>query len=198
MKSCTISLSRRRAVGATLLLPFIPATASSSVAPLPELDVPYVPTPPEVVDKMLELARIRPGDLVYDLGCGDGRIVIAAASRFGARGVGIDIDPQRIAEAKANAITTGVADRTRFEVGDLFKSDFSDADAVMLYLLPAVNVQLRPQLWQQLRIGTRVVSHQFHMGPEWPPEQTVTLTPQTVYAWTIDARVKAMLHRGQG
>jgi SAM-dependent methyltransferase len=197
MKACTVSLSRRRAVTASLLLPLVPAAARANTI-APALDVPYVPTPPQVVDKMLELARIRAGDLVYDLGCGDGRIVIAAASRFGARGVGIDIDPQRIAEAKANAITAGVADRTRFEVGDLFASNFADADVVMLYLLPAINVRLRPQLWQQLKIGTRVVSHQFNMGPEWPPEQTVTLDPQTVYSWTIDARVKAMLHRGQG
>jgi ribosomal protein L11 methylase PrmA len=149
-----------------------------------------------VVDKMLELATLRPGHLVYDLGCGDGRIVIAAAERLGARGIGIDIDPQRIEEAKANARRAGVADRTEFIVADLFQSNFADADAVMIYLLPAINRRLRPLLWRQLRVGTRVVSHAFDMGDEWPPEQTVNVGRRTVYAWTVDERVKALAHRG--
>lgn len=189
-----ISMPRRRALAATLLLPL-----SGHADPgTPALDVPYVPTPPEVVDKMLELADLRPGQLVYDLGCGDGRIVVAAARRHGARGVGIDIDPQRIAEALANAAAAGVAERTRFMVGDLFEADFSDADVVMLYLLPALNRRLRPQLWRQLKVGTRVVSHEFDMGAEWPPQHVVRVDHRTVYSWTVDARVKALAQRTPG
>jgi SAM-dependent methyltransferase len=193
------ALSRRRFGAAAALLPLLhptwrPALAREEVPP--PLDVPYVPTPMPVVDKMLELAAIRPGQLVYDLGCGDGRIVIAAAERLGARGIGIDIDPQRIEEAKANARRAGVADRTEFIVADLFQSNFADADAVMIYLLPAINRRLRPLLWRQLRVGTRVVSHAFDMGDEWPPEQTVNVGRRTVYAWTVNERVKALARRG--
>lgn len=193
MKPMPIAVPRRRILAAGLMLPL---AARAQTSP-PPLDVPYVPTPPEVVAKMLEMAEVRRGDMVYDLGCGDGRIVIAAAREFGARGVGIDIDPQRIAEAKANAIAAGVADRTRFEVGDLFKSDFSDADVVTLYLLPDINLRLRPRLWRQLRIGTRVVSHEFSMG-DWRPAQAAMVDGRSVLRWTIDARIKAMVHRGEG
>ena len=147
--------------------------------------VPYVPTPQEVVDKMLEMAKVGRNDVVYDLGCGDGRIVITAAKRHGARGVGIDLNPERIAEANANLKAAGVGDRVRFIEGDLFKSDFHEATVVTLYLLPTVNVALRPQLWQQLDVGTRVVSHAFDMGPEWPPERTATVDGRNVYFWTI-------------
>jgi SAM-dependent methyltransferase len=151
----------------------------------PALDVPYVPTPPEVVDKMLEMAQVGPKDLLYDLGCGDGRIVIAAAKQHGARGVGIDIDPERIAEARANAKKEGVTKRAQFRVGDLFKSDFSSATVVTLYLLPVINERLRPQLWRQLKVGTRVVSHAFDMGEAWPHEHTEQVAGKTVYSWTI-------------
>jgi SAM-dependent methyltransferase len=149
------------------------------------LDVPYVPTPPEVVTKMLEMGSVGSADLVYDLGCGDGRIVIAAAKDRGARGVGIDIDPERIDEARANARAAGVTDRVQFLVGDLFKSDFSPATVVTLYLLPVINQQLRPQLWRQLAVGTRVVSHEFDMGVTWPPERTVMVGTRRLLAWTI-------------
>jgi SAM-dependent methyltransferase len=195
--SCA-GLSRRRLGAAAALLPLLQAAGAPALAqdPAPPLDVPYVATPRPVVDKMLELAAIQPGQMVYDLGCGDGRIVIAAAERFGARGVGIDIDPLRIAEAEANARRAGVAERTQFRVADLFQSDFSDADVVMLYLLPAINRRLRPLLWQQLREGTRVVSHAFDMGEQWPPQQTVSVGLRTVYAWTVDARVKALAQHG--
>lgn len=193
MKPTSIALPRRRILAAGLMLPL----AARADPGTPPLDVPYVPTPPEVVAKMLEMAEVRRGDLVYDLGCGDGRIVITAAREFGARGVGIDIDPARIVEAKANAAAAGVADRTRFEVADLFESDFSDADVVTLYLLPAINLRLRPQLWRQLKIGTRVVSHEFDMG-DWPPQQTAQVGMRQVHRWTIDARNKAMAHRGEG
>jgi SAM-dependent methyltransferase len=199
MSSSAICLPRRRLAAGALLLPLLPPSLSRAAQAdqsTPPLDVPYVPTPPEVVDKMLELARVQRGDVVYDLGCGDGRIVIAAVARFGARGVGIDIDPRRIEEAKANAVQAGVADRTRFEVADLFQSNFADANVVMLYLLPAINRRLRPMLWRQLQIGTRVVSHAFDMGDEWPPEQTVRVGFRTVHSWTVDARVKVLAHRG--
>lgn len=160
-----------------------PAQAQS----LPErsLDVPYVPTPEPVVDRMLELAKVGKNDVVYDLGCGDGRIVITAAKRYGARGVGVDLNPQRISEANANAKAAGVQDRVKFMVGDLYKADFSGANVVTLYLLSSVNRQLRPQLWKQLKIGTRVVSHAFDMGPEWPPEKVETVDGNKIYVWTI-------------
>jgi len=153
--------------------------------PPPVLDVPYVPTPPEVVEKMLELAQVGAKDVVYDLGCGDGRIVIAAAKQRGARGVGIDIDPERIGEARANAQKEGVADQARFRVGDLFKSDFSRATVVTLYLLPEINRRLRPQLWRQLKVGTRVVSHEFDMGDAWPPDRSEMVGARRVHSWTI-------------
>lgn len=160
-----------------------------------KLDVPYVPTPQEVVNKMLDMAKVKEGDMVYDLGCGDGRIVITAAQR-GARGVGIDLNPQRISEAKANAKEAGVEDRVQFMVGDLFKADFSKADVVTLYLLPSVNRALRPQLWKQLKVGTRVVSHDFDMGPEWPPERTEKVDYKTIYYWTITEENKKAVGMG--
>ncbi len=161
----------------------------------PKLDVPYVPTPQEVVDKMLEMAKVKEGDMLYDLGCGDGRIVITAAKR-GARGVGIDLNPQRISEAKQNAKEAGVDDRVKFMVGDLFKADFAQADVVTLYLLPSVNRALRPQLWRQLKVGTRVVSHDFDMGPEWPPERTEKVDYKTIYYWTITEENKKAIGMG--
>lgn len=159
----------------------------------PRLDVPYVPTPQEVVDKMLDLAKVGKNDVLFDLGCGDGRIVVTAAKARGARGTGIDIDPTRIAEAKENAKKAGVSDRAQFRVGDLFKTDFSSASVVTLYLLPTINAKLRPQLWKQLKVGTRVVSHAFDMGSEWPAEKTVEVDGRTIYYWTItEANKKAV------
>lgn len=178
------SMSTRRrgflALGSLLL---VPAWAQERRAPA--LDVPYVPTPKDVVDRMLEIAGVGPRDLVYDLGCGDGRIVITAVTKLGARGVGIDLDPARIREARANARREGVQDKVRFMVGDLFASDVSPATVVTLYLLPRINRRLRPQLWRQLAVGTRVVSHEFDMGPEWPPERTEKVGVRTIHAWTI-------------
>jgi SAM-dependent methyltransferase len=155
------------------------------------LDVPYVPTPQPVVDKMLDMAKVRKGDVLYDLGCGDGRIVITAAKERGARGVGIDLNPQRISEANANAKAAGVADAVKFVQGDLFAADISDATVVTLYLLPDINRKLRPQLWKQLKVGTRVVSHDFDMGDEWPPEKVEKVAGKTVYYWTISKANKA-------
>lgn len=180
----------RRAFGRTLLCTpaFLALPAWSQTAPpqaIPHLDVPYVPTPQPVVDRMLQIAKVRRSDVVYDLGCGDGRIVITAARDRGARGVGIDIDPRRIAEAKENAQKAGVGSRVQFLVADLFESDFSRASVVTLYLLPAINQRLRPQLWRQLKVGTRVVSHDFDMGDEWPPDRMDRVENKTLYAWTI-------------
>jgi cyclopropane fatty-acyl-phospholipid synthase-like methyltransferase len=148
-------------------------------------DVFYVPTPPAVVDAMLEMAKITSSDVVYDLGCGDGRIPIAAAQKYGARGIGIDIDPARIAEAKENAKAAGVTDKVTFLEQDLFTSDFKDATVVTLYLLPSLNQKLMPKLKAELKPGTRIVSHAFDMGPEWPPEERREVDGKTIYFWTI-------------
>ncbi|HYE40102.1 MAG TPA: class I SAM-dependent methyltransferase [Ramlibacter sp.] len=179
---------RRRLVLAGLAVAPLPVWAQDPAKP--KLDVHYVPTPQEVVDKMLEMAQVDSSDVLYDLGCGDGRIVITAASKFGARGVGIDLDPERIAEARANARSAGVEKRVQFRQANLFKSDFSRATVVTLYLLPALNERLRPQLWRQLKPGTRVISHAFNMGAEWPPEQTERVDNKTIFAWTIKSEHK--------
>jgi ubiquinone/menaquinone biosynthesis C-methylase UbiE len=151
------------------------------------LDVPFVPTPENVVAKMLELAKVAPTDVVYDLGSGDGRIVIAAARRHGARGVGIDIDPQRVTEARANARKAGVAGRVEFHEGDLFKADIRAASVVTLYLLPSLNLRLRPKLLAELKPGTRVVSYGFDMG-NWAPHATLQVESSTVYLWVVPER----------
>jgi SAM-dependent methyltransferase len=167
------------------------ATPTASQTPKEvKKDVPYVPTPQNVVDEMLTLANVKKDDVVYDLGCGDGRLVITAVKKFGAkRGFGVDIDPQRIEESNANAKAAGVTDRVSFAVQDLFQTDLKDASVVTLYLLPAVNLRLRPKLLSELKPGTRVVSHSFDMG-DWKPEKTVTVQPggQTLYFWTIPAK----------
>jgi SAM-dependent methyltransferase len=165
-----------------------PATSQIEVEPEIQKDVPYVPTSHETVAKMLEMASIDKNDLVYDLGSGDGRIVIAAAKKYGARGVGIDIDPERIAEANANAKEAGVTDRVRFIQGDLFQADLRPATAVTLYLLSSVNLRLRPTLLEQLRPGTPVVSHDFDMG-EWEPDQETTRAGDDIFLWIIPAKV---------
>jgi len=151
------------------------------------LDVPYVPTPIAVVDAMLDLAKVGKSDTVYDLGCGDGRIVVRAASRFGCRGVGVDLNPERVKEAKENANRSRVTELTRFEVGDVFDFDFSPASVVTMYLLPSVNLKLRPRLLKELKPGTRLVSHDFHMG-DWKAETTREVGRSTIYLWTIPAR----------
>jgi precorrin-6B methylase 2 len=148
-------------------------------------DVPYVPTMPEIVDQMLRLANVGRDDVVYDLGCGDGRLVIAAVKKFGAkRGVGVDIDPERIKESDENARAAGVADRVKFIEQDLFKADIREATVVTLYLLPDVNLRLRPKLWAELRPGTRVVSNAFDMG-DWKYERVAFVGENPIYFWTI-------------
>uniref|UniRef100_UPI000652645F RNA methyltransferase n=1 Tax=Salinibacter ruber (strain DSM 13855 / M31) TaxID=309807 RepID=UPI000652645F len=150
--------------------------------------VPYVPTPKPVVDRMLELADVDETDVLYDLGSGDGRIVIRAARTHGARGVGIEIDPDLVKKARKNAKEAGVADLVEFRQGDLFEADISEATVVTLYLLPSVNQKLRPILFEQLSPGTPVVSHDFDMG-RWAPDRTVDLEGDTVYRWTIPEEI---------
>jgi len=153
-----------------------------------DLDVPYVPTHEDVVAEMLNMAGVREDDVVYDLGCGDGRIVITAAKEKGARGVGVDIDPERIRESKRNAKEMKVDDRVRFTQQDLFKTDFSEATVVTLYLLPRVNLQLRPKLLNELKPGTRIVSHDFDMD-DWRPDQYAEVGNAQVYYWVVPANV---------
>ena len=160
------------------------SAAQKTVAPSRAPDVIYVPTPPEVVKTMLETAGVTAKDLVYDLGCGDGRIVIAAAKSYGARGIGIDIDPQRIREARANAAAAGVDDRVKFIQGDLFETDLRPATVVTLYLLESLNLKLQPKLVSELKPGTRIVSHAFSMGP-WTPDRELNVEGRRVYLWTI-------------
>jgi cyclopropane fatty-acyl-phospholipid synthase-like methyltransferase len=159
-------------------------------APAPEqvlINPPYVTSSPQIVHAMLRLANVGSSDVVYDLGCGDGRIVISAAKSYGARGVGVDNDPGRIDEARANARTAGVMDRVNFEVKDLFETDIHDATVVAMYLLPEVNMRLRPRLIRELKPGTRVVSHSFNMG-DWKPDKELRVDGNPVYLWTIPER----------
>ncbi|WP_426749560.1 SAM-dependent methyltransferase [Myxococcus sp. Y35] len=160
--------------------------STSGTAPSP--DVPYVPTPEEAVDGMLALAGVKPGDTVYDLGSGDGRIVISAVQKHGAkRGVGVDINPERITEANQNASQAGVKNKVEFRQGDLFDANISDASVVTLYLLPSVNERLKPKLLKELKPGTRIVSHSFDMG-DWEPTKTVQSGGRTLYLWVVPER----------
>jgi ribosomal protein L11 methylase PrmA len=144
----------------------------------------YVPTDQAVVDKMLEMAKVKKDDIVFDLGCGDGRIVCSAAKKYGARGIGIDIDPARIKEANENAKTANVTRLVTFRQEDLFLAGWKEASVITLYLLPELNLKLRPRLWAELKPGTRIVSHAFDMG-DWKPEKKLESNGRTVYFWTI-------------
>jgi cyclopropane fatty-acyl-phospholipid synthase-like methyltransferase len=159
--------------------------AQAPAAQLRQPDVIYVPTPPEVVQAMLDVAQVKNTDIIYDLGSGDGRIPITAAQKFGARGVGIDINPERIKEANENLKKANVGDKVRFVNADLFETNISEATVVTLYLLQSLNEKLRPKLFQELKPGTRVVSHAFSMGDAWPPEKTLNVNGRMVYFWTI-------------
>lgn len=170
-------------VGAMTILPAQPQAAVEPRRP----DVIFVPTPTEVVDAMLAMAQVKPGDVLYDLGSGDGRIPIAAARKFGVRAVGIDIDPQRIKEARANAKAANVEDKVTFRQEDLFKTDFSEASVVTLYLLDTLNEKLRPRLLAELKPGTRIVSHAFRMG-DWEPQKTQDVNGSMIYFWTVPPR----------
>jgi predicted RNA methylase len=156
--------------------------------------VAYIPTPQWLVERMLEVGDVSEDDVVYDLGSGDGRLVITAAKRYGARGVGVEIEPELVRTARAKARLAGVSDRVTFRQGDLFEADLHDATVVTLYLRERLNVRLRPTLLRQLEPGDRVVSHRFGMG-NWPPDRVVTTGGRTIYRWTIPAQVPDSLLR---
>jgi SAM-dependent methyltransferase len=180
-----------------LALAVVPLAAAAQDA-LKDLDTPYVPTPQVVVDRMLELARLKSGETVIDLGSGDGRIMIEAASKYGARGFGVEIDPRLVKLSNENAAKAGVADRVQFLQQDLFKTDFHDANVLTLYLLPDVNLALRPKILAELKPGARVVSHDYGMG-DWRPDaqETIAAPDKTVgarkesqvFLWTVPANV---------
>jgi len=157
-----------------ILVLFASLAVAQTSHPKRQVDVPYVPTTEEAVKAMLKLAEVKKSDIVYDLGCGDGRIVIAAAKEYGAHGVGIDINPERIQEAEANAKKAGVEKLVRFEENDLFDADIHDATVVTLFLLNSVNLKLRPKLLKDLKPSTRIVSNTFNMG-DWKPDKEFTL-----------------------
>lgn len=169
----------------------VAAEDAAATAPTREPDVVYVPTPQPVVDAMLNMAGVKAGDVLYDLGSGDGRIPITAARRFGIRATGIDINPERISEANANAEEAGVTDKVTFKQADLFEEDFSDATVVTLYLLESLNVKLRPRLLAELKPGTRIVSHAFGMG-DWPAEKSQEIDDNVIYMWTVPERGTAL------
>ena len=181
--------------GSAALVLFLSLAVAQTSQPTHDLDVPYVPTTEEAVKAMLKLADVKSSDTVYDLGCGDGRIVIAAAKEYGAHGVGIDINPVRIAEAKENAKKAGVENLVRFEENDLFDADIHKATVVTLFLLNSVNEKLRPKLLKDLKPGTRVVSNTFGMG-DWKPDKQMNVgdpvegfsLSRKLFLWTIRQR----------
>jgi SAM-dependent methyltransferase len=174
------------------------SAAEETTTPKRKLDVWYVATPHEIVERMLSIAKVKTGDVVYDLGCGDGRMVIAAAKKYATRGVGVDLDPARIREARANAKREGVEHLVTFKVGDMFETDIREATVVLLYLLPELNRRLKPKLFAELQPGARVVSHDWDMGRDWPPDEYVKLGGDGIYLWIMpdhDAR-KALPQTG--
>ncbi len=187
MKHQALVISRRSAIlGAAALIaaPAIIRRADAQTEPTPRLDVPFVPTPQLVVDKMLELAKVQKTDFLIDLGSGDGRIPVTAAQRFGVKALGVDINPQRIKEANERAQAAGVTNLVEFRQEDLFQTDISKADVLTMYLLPSVNLKLKPKILSDMKPGSRVVSHAFNMG-DWTPEQEVTVDGRTVLLWTV-------------
>ncbi len=194
-------MNARTWLQAPLAFLMMTATASAllAVPPLPnphaeeerpKLDVPYVPTPDAVVDQMMAFADPTKDDYLIDLGSGDGRIPITAAERFGTRGLGVDLDPRRVREARENAEKANVTDKVTFREANLFDTEIRDATILTLYLLPAVNLELRPRILKELRPGTRVVSHDFHMG-DWEPDRLAKVgTIKTVYLWIVPAKAE--------
>src|SRR5688572_3945434 len=174
-----------------LLLFVVAAGAQAPTTEKKPLDVPYVPTHESLVDEMLRMAKVGKSDVLYDLGSGDGRIVITAAKRFGTRGIGYDLDPDRVSEARENARKAGVTDRVRFEQQDIFTAKIADATVVTMYLLPDVNLKLRPKLLSELKPGTRIVSHNYDLG-DWQPlqrkEMDVSGVNHTLYLWIVPQR----------
>ncbi len=159
-------------------------------------DVPYVPTPQQVVDAMLKLAGVTKSDIVYDLGCGDGRIVVTAAKTYGAHGVGFDLNPERIKEANENARQAGVEKLVKFVEKNLFDTDLREASVVTLYLLPDVNLRLRPKLLRELKPGSRIVSHAFDMG-DWQPDKKMEVNGRQIYFWVVTEKARASFTQGQ-
>jgi len=180
-----------RELTAALAAVLVVAVVAGAQTPTKQPEVPYVPTHEKIVAEMLKVANVKKGDVLYDLGSGDGRIVITAAKQFGTRGVGIDIDPERIKEANENARKAGVTDRTKFILGDIFEADFREATVVTMYLLQEVNMRLRPKLLRDLRPGTRVVSHNYDLG-DWKPRRTIKMAmpdgDHWVYFWVVPPR----------
>ena len=174
--------------GVTLATPPALGLARAQAQAPAEPDVVYIPTPQPVVDAMLELADVKATDVVYDLGSGDGRVVITAAKKFGARGVGIEIDTLLLKTATGNAAAAGVSGRVRFVNENFFTADIKDATVVVLYLLQSLNERLRPRLVRELKPGTRIFSHVFNMGPEWPPARSVRVDGHPIHLWTIAER----------
>ena len=170
----------------SLLLTLI-TTCGIAIGQAVKLDVPYVPTRQTVVDAMLKLADVKKSDVLFDLGCGDGRIVVTAAKRFGTKGTGVDIDPQRIKEANANAKAAEVTELVDFIEEDLFAIDFSKASVLTLYLLPSVNLKLKPKILKEMKPGSRIVSHDFDMG-DWKPDQEIQVDGSTVYLWIVPGK----------
>jgi ribosomal protein L11 methylase PrmA len=182
--------NRFLALAITVVVAGLPGATSAfaqAAAPARPPDVIFVPTPEAVVEAMLQVANVTKGDTVYDLGCGDGRIPVTAAKKYGARGVCFDIDPQRIKEANENVAKNNVGNLVRVVEGDLFEQDLSGASVVTLYLLPSLNVKLMPKLMKELKPGTRIVSHAFDMG-DWKPEKELDVDGRKVYYWTIPKR----------
>lgn len=172
-------------LGVQLLTPAARTQNPAPAAAPPRFpDVLYIPTPPEVVDAMLEVAQVKSSDVVYDLGSGDGRIPIAAAKKYGARGVGIEIDPELVRQANENARAAGVSDKVRFVTQDLFETDLREATVVTLYLLIQLNEKLRPKIQSELKPGSRVVSHAFPIG-DWKPEKVLEVSARQIFFWTI-------------
>ncbi|MFC7332956.1 SAM-dependent methyltransferase [Rhodocista pekingensis] len=184
----------RPTLGRPLSAALLAAAVAASMVVLPlrpavgQYDVPYVPTPQPVVDAMLEMAQVGSGDYLIDLGSGDGRIVVTAAQKFGTPGMGVDLNPERIAEGNANAERAGVTDKVKFVRQDLFKTDISDATVLTMYLLPQVNLRLRPVVLDTLAPGTRIVSHAFDMG-DWTPDETRTVEGKRLFRWVVPAKV---------
>jgi trans-aconitate methyltransferase len=183
-KTRTLAILATLAVVAALPLP----AAAQQRARKP--DVVFVPTPDKVITAMLQMAKVSRKDTVFDLGCGDGRIVVAAARKFGARAVGIDIDPQRVKEARSRVRRAGVEHRVEIREGDLFEADLSNATVVTLYLLPTLNLKLRPKLLRELKPGTRIVSQSFDMG-DWKPVEHRVVDGADVYLWIVPPRQAA-------
>jgi SAM-dependent methyltransferase len=182
------AMTRRAMLGAGAAMLCLGGAAAWDDDILFERESPYVPSPQDVVDRMLDFAGLKAGELVVDLGSGDGRIVVTAAKR-GARGYGVDINPKLVAEARQNAAKAGVSDRATFEERDLFKTDISRADLLTLYLLPLTNLDLRPMIMAQMRPGARIVAHAYHLGADWPPDASDNIRGRTLYSWVVPAQI---------